>query len=93
MFGVTMNRVESFAMDAWPRPAAIVDFGLKTQQHYEALYYPWRRGEITTKQLDTAMGDGQKLTALAQAAPSNPHRNIVFDCGYCRNDDPMDTTT
>jgi hypothetical protein len=63
-----------------------VDFGLDTQEHYEALYYPWRRGEITTKQLDTALGDGKKLTALAQAAPSNPHKGIVFDCGYYGND-------
>ena len=32
-------------LDAWPRAGAIVDFGLKSQEHYEALYY-WTLANI-----------------------------------------------
>jgi hypothetical protein len=74
----TQNLVEAIWLDVWPRNAAIVDFGLKSQQHYEALYYAVREGEITPEQLDAALGKGEKLTALARSAPSNPHRSITF---------------
>ena len=60
----TPNLVEAILLDVWPRRAAIVDFGLKSQEHYEALYYPLREGEITPEQLDAALGKGEKLTAL-----------------------------
>ena len=59
-------------LDAWPRAGAIVDFGLKSQEHYEALYYPVREGEITPEQLDAALGKGEKLTALAQVGTEQP---------------------
>jgi hypothetical protein len=74
----TRNLVESLMLDVWPRNGAIVDFGLKSQEHYEALYYPLREGEITPEQLDAAMGKGEQLTALAREARSNPHKQIKF---------------
>lgn len=79
---VTQDLYESIAFDCWPRAAAIVDFGLVDQQHYEALYYPIREAEITAKQLDEALGSGPKLTALVNACPSNPHKGIVFHTAY-----------
>lgn len=75
---LTTQPVESILLDAWPGHAAVVDFGLDSQQHYEALYYPVRSGEITPEQLEKALGDGPALTRLANDAPSNPHRGIVF---------------
>jgi hypothetical protein len=74
----TRNLVEAILLDVWPRPAAVVDFGLDSQAHYEALYYPVRKGEITPEQLDAALGKGAELTALAREAPSNPHKEIAF---------------
>lgn len=69
--------------DCWPdSPAAIVDFGLESQEHYEALYYPVRAEEISLAQLDEALGSGPKLTALVQSAKSNPHKGIVFRTPY-----------
>lgn len=65
-------------MDAWPRYGAIIDFGLDSQKHYEALYYPIRAREIMPKVLDAALGNGEKLTALALAATSNPHKDVEF---------------
>src|SRR5262249_52563182 len=52
----TRNLVESIMLDVWPRSGAIVDFGLKSQEHYEALYYPIREGEISPEALDAALG-------------------------------------
>ena len=75
---VTENLLHSFRMDDWPRQSAICDFGLVDQQHYEALYYPVRRGEVTPEQVDAVLGDGPKLTELVNSAPSNPHKGIVF---------------
>ncbi len=78
----TRNLVEAILLDAWPRRGAIVDFGLKSLEHYEALYYPVREGEITPEQLDAALGKGEKLTALVRSARSNPHRDIEFDTDW-----------
>jgi hypothetical protein len=74
----TRNLIEAIRLDTWPRAGAIVDFGINSQQHYEALYYGVREGEITPQALDAALGNGAKLTALVQSAASNPHREIVF---------------
>jgi len=74
----TQTLIDSINLDMWPRTAAIVDFGLDTQQHYEALYYPIRRNEISPEQLDAALGNGEALTELVRNAPSNPHKDIVF---------------
>lgn len=69
--------------DVWPDgSAAIVDFGLESQEHYEALYYPVRAGEIGLRALDDVLGNGAKLTALVRSAPSNPHKGIVFRTPY-----------
>jgi hypothetical protein len=76
--GTTRNLVEAIWADEWPRNGAIVDFGLKSQAHYEALYYGVRAGEISPAALDAALGKGEKLTALARSARSNPHRDIAF---------------
>lgn len=74
----TRNLVEAIWLDTWPRNAAVVDFGLRSQEHYEALYYGVRAGEITPEALDATLGKGQELTALARSSRSNPHRDITF---------------
>ena len=74
----TRNLLEAIWADEWPRSAAVVDFGLRSQEHYEALYYGVRSREIGPQALDAALGRGRELTALARSARSNPHRGIVF---------------
>lgn len=84
---LTHTLFEAIALDMWPdSPAAIADFGLETEAHYEALYHPIRAGEITLEALDAALGNGPKLTALVRSAPSNPHKSIVFRTPYDRED-------
>lgn len=36
----TRHLVSSMLLDAWPNHAAVVDFGIDNQKHYEALYFP-----------------------------------------------------
>lgn len=79
---VTRNLIESVLLDAWPRTAAVVDFGLDTQEHYEALYYPIREREIMPADLDGALGHGARLTELVRGARSNPHPDIEFHTSW-----------
>lgn len=74
----TRNLIEAIWADEWPRYGAIVDFGLRSQAHFEAIYYGVRDGQITPEELDAALGQGEALTALARSARSNPHRGIAF---------------
>jgi hypothetical protein len=74
----TRNLIEAIWADEWPRNGAIVDFGLRSQAHYEAIYYGVRDGQITPEQIDAALGRGEALTTLARSARSNPHRQIAF---------------
>lgn len=78
----TRNLVTSILMDAWPNHAAIVDFGIDSQKHYEALYYPIREAEIMPKELDAALGHGEKLTAMIREAASNPHKDVQFHTSW-----------
>lgn len=75
---VTKDCFDSMMMDEWPGNAAICDFGLHTQQHYEAIYYPARAREITIEQLDEILGSGPKITELVRKCSSNPRKDITF---------------
>jgi hypothetical protein len=88
----TRNLIEAIWADEWPRNGAIVDFGLRSQAHYEAIYYGLRDGQITPEQLDAALGQGEALTALARSARSNPHREIAFrtDWDLLREEDGLE---
>ena len=70
--------VRAVMLDIWPTPGAVCDYGIDSQEHYEALYYPIKAGEITADQLHDAVYDGKGLTELARNAPSNPHPDIEF---------------
>lgn len=77
------NLVLDFMLDLWPHSnAAVCDFGIDSQKHYEALYHPVRSGEITAEQLDAVLGDGPAITKLVQACSSNPHKDIIFVTAY-----------
>ena len=78
----TRHLVSSILLDAWPNHAAVVDFGIDSQKHYEALYFAIREGEITPETLDAALGDGPKLTALTREAASNPHKDVEFHTSW-----------
>lgn len=74
---------DSFMKGVWPDgPAAVTDFGIDSDEHYEALSTAVRNGEISAEDLDRALGDGRLLTKLAREAPSNPHKSITFKTPY-----------
>jgi hypothetical protein len=79
---VTRRLIDAIMLDTWPNHTAIVDFGIDSQQHYEALYYPIREGEILPQALDEALGHGEKLTVLTREAASNPHKEIAFHTSW-----------
>ena len=62
----TRSLVMSMLSDSWPSHASVIDFGIESRKHYEALCFPIREAEIMPKALDAALGDGAKLTALVQ---------------------------
>jgi hypothetical protein len=72
----TRTLVTSILMDSWPNHGAVVDFGIDSQKHYEALYFPIREAEIMPK------GDGPKLTALVRESESNPHKDVEFHTSW-----------
>ena len=74
----TRNLIDNVFQDALPSAAAIVDFGIDGQKHYEALYYAIREGQIMPQALDAALGHGATLTAMTRGAASNPHKDVEF---------------
>jgi hypothetical protein len=74
----TRNLVTSMLTDSWPSHATVIDFGIDSRKHYEALCFPIREAEIMPKELDAALGDGPKLTAMVREADSNPHKDVQF---------------
>jgi hypothetical protein len=76
---VTRSLIEAMVFYVIPPNAATCDFGIKSQQHYEAIYYPLWKNEISYAELDAAYGNGPKLTELLNSAASNPHKGIVFE--------------
>ena len=78
----TRTLVTSILMDSWPSHAAVCDFGIDSQKHYEALYYPIREAEIMPSALDAALGDGPKLTELVRESANNPHKDVEFHTSW-----------
>lgn len=79
---VAKRLYEAVAFDLFPdSPAVIADFFITDQEHYEALYYPIRAGEITLEDLDRVLGVPKAITEIVNKSESNPHKGIVFGFG------------
>jgi hypothetical protein len=74
----TRNLIEAIWADEWPRNGAIVDFGLRSQAHFESIYIWCARGPNHARAARCGLGPGEALTALARSARSNPHQQIAF---------------
>lgn len=75
---VTQNVFDSLMMDIWPRPAAICDFGIDSDEHYAALQTAIREG-ATINELEEALGNGAKLTALVKKFGSDVQFQTAYD--------------
>lgn len=80
---LTRQLVECCRLDAWPGRAAVVDFGLDSSSHLGALQYAIRENLVSLEELDAAMGDGKKLTEIAQRG-ENPYRFVTFNTAWDR---------
>ena len=66
----------------WPlSPATIVDFGITTVDHFDALAGAVRAG-VTAYDLDRVMGDGPAITRLVRSIPVQPDRQVEFATAY-----------
>jgi hypothetical protein len=74
---LTLELIDCCQLDVWPGMATITDFGLKTSSHLGALQFAIREGLVMPHELDAAMGNGDKLTKIAQRG-DNPYRNVEF---------------
>ena len=78
------NLIRAIFNDVWPSLQAMTEFGIESQEHYEALYYPIRNGELEPAELEAALYSGPKLSELLNSAPSNPHKGITFETTWDR---------
>ena len=66
---------EAIWLDIPANLPASTDFGIETQEHYNAIYYAVRNGDLSLERLDAALGDGKKITALVNSVEGcNPER-------------------
>lgn len=80
---VAENMYNAVMLDMWPSGmAAMVDFGLTSQEHYEGLYDPIRAGAISLEKLDEILGDGPAITQAVRAYKKNRFPNIVYKTSY-----------
>jgi len=78
----TRDLINGIVFDVWPKSGTRGDYGLDSQQHYEAVSAGYRHGDFSAKTLDAAYRDGDKLTELMRSAPSNPHKDIEFHTAW-----------
>jgi hypothetical protein len=76
---VTQDCFNSMMMDEWPHTAAVVDFGLRSQAHYEGLYYPIRDGRLKIQELESVLGNGPAITELVKRLTG---KEIVYATPY-----------
>ncbi|QEH36601.1 hypothetical protein OJF2_51850 [Aquisphaera giovannonii] len=74
---LTKELIECCKLDVWPGMATVVDFGIDSSSHLGALQFAIREQLVTPQELDAAMGNGAKLTEIAQRG-ENPYRDVTF---------------
>lgn len=78
---LTQQLIQSAMFDTWPGNAAVMDFGIESDRHLGALHHAIRYGEVTPEELDAAMGNGEKLTEIAQRG-NNPYGDVSFHTAW-----------
>lgn len=78
----TKNLMESIWCYDPLTPATRVDFGIDSEEHWQALRNAVRRSDISHQDLDDALGNGKKLTALVNSVEGcNPHQ-VRFETSW-----------
>lgn len=73
-----LAQIDPVRLDISTLPLVLESFGLASPMHLEALLEAFFSAEITVDDLDAGADDPTRLTAILQAAPSNPHKGLVF---------------
>ena len=72
---------DSLALDTWPRPAAVIDWGIDTPSHLGALQHAIKSG-ATAADLDDACGSGERINALIAKFNFGRYPDITFATVY-----------
>ena len=73
---------ESLLLDAWPRAAAVADWGINSADHLGALEAAVRSG-ASAADLDAVCGDGPGIMALVKKwAPDSVYASATFRTVY-----------
>lgn len=86
---VAQDMFDAAVLDIWPSPAAICDFGIDSTEHLGALQHAIKHDGVTEQQLDEALGNGPKLTALIRE--DNPYYGVQFHTSWDDLDDDDET--
>jgi len=73
--------VNCLTHDVWPSSAAVVDFGIATDRHRDALQHAVRTG-FSAYDLDRVTGEGPAITQLVRAAPGQQYADLEFRTAY-----------
>lgn len=71
----------ALASGGWPSPATIVNYGIDTPAHFEALREAARAG-VTPYEFDRVLGDGKAIEELVRATTSDPALHIPFRTAF-----------
>ena len=75
----TNSLISCIMQDVFPPIFVCAYFGIKSQEDYDAYYYPIRAGELNADNLTSVVGKGNELTNLLRSVKSNPHKDIIIE--------------
>jgi hypothetical protein len=73
---------KAIMMDVFPSLAVCVDYGITSQQVYEAYCCLIKKGNVSADDLHKIVGDGKKLTEVLKNCEDNPHKEIIIKTIY-----------
>jgi hypothetical protein len=74
----TVELLNSVLGDERLSPAARLDFGISSIEHFQALAHVIRSGTVEAAQLDAVLGNGPAISKLVAESPDNPHQGLEF---------------
>lgn len=73
----------ALAADGWPAHAQVVEFGIQSSLHYDALQEAARLG-VSAYEFDRVLGDGKAITELVRAVTTDTQLHVEFETPYDR---------
>ena len=78
----TQTLVSSILYGFEVTPSAKVDFGIDSPLHFAAISDAVLSGRVDAHELDSALGNGKRLTELVNRLPDQPYKNLTFQTAW-----------